>query len=142
MNILNILLEGYKYIINILNRNKYKLNVAVDRALFDSVTEFFDLPEDSLLPVLEDIYCEKDLKELKRSAVQYDKNESTDLLKDFMNFENKGVAVLMWPEGPPSKSNYWMPDDMMTQNGMFIRDQLRFKKEYQKFVDKIRDNFF
>ena len=109
----------------------------MDRALYDSVTEFFDLPDESLLPVLEDIYCEKDLKELKKSAVKYDKNEPVDLLRDFMQFENKGIAVLMWPEGPPSKSNYWMPDDIMTQNGMFIRDQLRFKKDYQKFVDKM-----
>ena len=40
-------------------RNKHKLNVAVDRNLLNSVTEFFDFPQESILPVLEDIYCQE-----------------------------------------------------------------------------------
>ena len=58
--------------------------------------------------------------------------------RDLLSFENK--AVLVWPEGPEEKSAYWIPEDIFSWSGNFIRSQLQFKKDYQRFVDKLLRN--
>ena len=66
-------------------------------------------------------------------------NKGPNLLEDhFIDFQSKGIVVHMWPEGrksgkkifriklmffagPPSKSTYWVPEDLMNQHASFIR---------------------
>ena len=111
--------------------------MAVDKSIHDSVTEFFDIPQESILPILEDIYCEADLKQMKKHMTRYANQESFTFKKDFLEMKNKGLVVNMWPEGPPSESTYWIPEDILTNNSNFIRKQMRFKPEYKRFANKI-----
>ena len=117
-------------------RKNLNLKVAVDKELMDTVIKYFDIPGESILPVLEDIYCEKDLEKLKNHMVPYKRNEphGSGLEKDFLALKSKGFVIEMWPEGPPEESTYWIPEKLMTYNGIFIRNLLTFKPEYKKFA--------
>ena len=77
---------------------------------------------------------QEDLERLKRYAVKYGRNSPTAMEKDLLSFENK--AVLVWPEDTEEKSAYWIPEDIFSWSGNFIRSQLQFKNDYQRFVDK------
>jgi len=125
------------YIILVIMRKDYDLDVAVDRSLHESVTEFFDIPQESILPVLEENFCEADLINMKKHMTRYANQESFTFKKDFLEMKNKGLVVNMWPEGPPSESTYWIPEDILTENSNFIRKQMKFKSEYKRFADKV-----
>ena len=118
-------------------RKDYGLDVAVDRSLHESVTEFFDIPQESILPVLEEVFCASDLIQMKKNMIRYANQESFTFKKDFVEMKNKGLVVNMWPEGPPSESTYWIPEDILTENSKFIRNQLNFKSEYKRFADRV-----
>ena len=113
------------------------MDVAVDKSLHDSVTEFFDLPQESILPVLEEVFCEADLTQMRKHMTRYANQESFTLRRDFLEMKSKGLVVNMWPEGPPKESTYWIPEDLMSENGNFIRKQYVFKPEYRRFATKI-----
>ena len=117
-------------------RKTQNIEVAVDKELMNTVVKYFDIPDESILPVLEDVYCEKDLEKMKKYMVPYKKNEpnGNGIEKDFVALKGKGLLVEMWPEGPPEESTYWIPEKLMTDNGIFIRNLLTFKPEYAKFV--------
>ena len=113
------------------------MDVAVDKAIHDSVTEFFDIPQESVLPVLEEIYCEADLTQMKKHMTRYANQEPFTFKKDFLEMKNKGLVVNMWPEGPPEESTYWIPEDILTKQSTFVRKQMIFKPEYKRFSNKI-----
>ena len=46
---------------NLFLRNKFGYNVGIDLSLHRTMTEYFDLPSGSVLPVLEQEYCEVEL---------------------------------------------------------------------------------
>ena len=46
---------------NLSLRNKFGYNVGIDLSLHRTMTEYFDLPSGSVLPVLEQEYCEVEL---------------------------------------------------------------------------------
>ena len=52
------------------------MDVAVDKSIHHSVTEFFDIPPESILPVLEEIYCEANLEQMKKHMIRYENQES------------------------------------------------------------------
>ena len=109
----------------------------MDKAIHDSVTEFFDIPQESVLPVLEEIYCEADLTQMKKHMTRYANQEPFTFKKDFLEMKNKGLVVNMWPEGPPEESTYWIPEDILTKHSTFMRKQMIFKPEYKRFANKI-----
>ena len=54
---------------------KLGYDVGVDRVLHKTMITYFDIPKH--LPVLEDVYCEEDLREIKKHMMDYqntDKN--------------------------------------------------------------------
>ena len=75
------------------------MNVMVDRQCFDSVTKYFDLPESSLLPVVEDVFCEEDLEKIKRHMIDYTNKERNLLEEHFLELQSKGKVINMWPDG-------------------------------------------
>ena len=109
----------------------------MDKSIHDSVTEFFDLPQESVLPVLEEIYCEADLIKMKKHMTRYANQESFTFKKDFLEMKNKGLVVNMWPEGTAEESTYWIPEDILSKHSTFMRKQMIFKPEYKRFANKI-----
>ena len=109
----------------------------MDKSIHDSVTEFFDIPQESILPVLEEIYCEADLIQMKKHMTRYANQESFTFKKDFLEMKSKGLVVNMWPEGPAEESTYWIPEDILTKHSTFMRKQMIFKPEYKRFANKI-----
>ncbi len=71
--------------------------------------------------------------------IRYKNQESFTFKKDFLEMKSKGVVVNVWPEGPPTESTYWIPSDILTNNGNFIRKLIRFKPEYKIFANNILD---
>ena len=117
---------------------KKGLKFAVDRALHESINKYFELPKSSILPVLEDEYCERDLQNMKKNMVPYTNKNSAATEMEFMNLKDKGLVMNVWPESDiASESTYYLPEALMNSNGNVLRKQLIFKSEYRRFVQKM-----
>ena len=110
----------------------------VDRTLHNSVTEYFDIPEESQLPVLENIYCSEAVEEIKKHMVKYANKDATQMEDDIIKMKSQGQMINIWPESSSEEeSTFWIPEKLMNSHGAFMRKQLSFKSEYQKFANKI-----
>ena len=61
MDVNFIITSRYFMDANLFLRNKFGYNVGIDLSLHRTMTEYFDLPSGSVLPVLEQEYCEVEL---------------------------------------------------------------------------------
>ena len=107
-------------------QKKHGLNVMVDKASHDSVTEFFALPSQSLLPVVEEHFCPSALQNLKQHMKDFTKN-SPDHLESSLISLAQGQVVNLWPEGPLETANYWVPDNLIREFGPWIKQLFQFK---------------
>ena len=107
-------------------QKKHGLNVMVDKASHDSVTEFFALPSESLLPVAEEQFCPSALKKLKQHMKDFTQN-SPDRLESALVSLAHGQVVNLWPEGPLETANYWVPDNLIREYGPWIKQLFKFK---------------
>ena len=98
----------------------------VNKASHDSVTEFFALPSQSLLPVAEEQFCPSDLQRLKQHMQDFTQN-SPDQLESALVALAHGKVVNLWPEGPLETANYWVPDNLIREYGPWIRQLFQFK---------------
>lgn len=119
------------YVILLILKKKHGLNVMVDKASHDSVTEFFALPSESLLHVTEEQFCPSALKKLKQHMQNFTQN-SPDKLESALVALAQGQVVNLWPEGPLETANYWVPDNLIREYGPWIKQLFQFKPEYQK----------
>ena len=98
----------------------------VDKASHDSVTEFFALRSESLLPVAEEQFCSSALKNLKQHMHNFTQN-SPDKLESALVSLAQGQVVNLWPEGPLETANYWVPDNLIREYGPWIKQLFQFK---------------
>ena len=98
----------------------------VDKASHDSVTEFFSLPSESLLPVVEDHFCPSALNKLKQHMRDFTQN-SPDQLESALVSMNIGQVVNLWPEGPLETAHYWVPDNLVREFGPWMKQLFQFK---------------
>ena len=124
---------------NLFLRNKFGYNVGIDLSLHRTMTEYFDLPGGSMLPVLEQEYCEADLRRMKQHMVEYSNTEQNLVTGDFESLNKRNVVIDMWPESSREgrRNVYWVPEDMMRENAGFIRENLVFKPEYRSYAADI-----
>ena len=118
-------------------RKKHNINVMVDKTLSDSITKYFDIPEESQLPILEHVYCPHSVELIKKNMIKYTNKDSSVMEDDFLKLSSQGIVVHMWPEASTDEEGtFWLPENLMTEYGQFMRRQLRFKPEYSKFSQK------
>ena len=101
------------------------------------MTAYFEIPPESIVPVLEEVYCDEDLENMKRHAVPYVNTESNLMKDNFEILNSKNAVIDIWPEGIPQQNSFWVPEELVLKNSNFIRSQLVFKSEYQKYVNKV-----
>ena len=105
------------------------------------------------LVVFEEEFCDGDQERIKRHMIDYSNKGQNIMEEHFLELQSKGIVVNMWPEGtshlppllcykdisvraswvvistpdsgPPSKSTYWVPEDLMNNHAAFIRSWLR-----------------
>ena len=106
-------------------------------SLHSTMTAYFDIPKESTIPVLEHVYCEADLENIKRHSLPYVNTESNLVKDNFESLNAKNAVIDVWPEGLPQRNSFWIPEDLVQRNANFIRNQLIFKSDYQHYVDKV-----
>ena len=116
---------------------KHGYNVAVDLSLHSTMSAYFEIPQESIVPVSEEVYCEKDLENMKRHSVPYVNTESNLVKDNFEMLNSKNAVIDVWPEGIPQQNSFWVPEELVQKNANFIRNQLVFKRKYQQYVDKV-----
>ena len=104
------------YAILLIMRRKHGLEVLVDQKLLDSVTQYFSLPASALLPVAEQTFCPAALQRLLAALQPFTDNRPARLESGLLALR-QGQALLLWPEGPPEVSSYWVPDYLLRWAG-------------------------
>ena len=87
--------------------------------------------------MLEEYFCAPDLARLKNHLTNYTDNDPQKTEQQILAYRDQGKVVNLWPEGPEEKSSYWVPDQMLTQYGTFIRSEFVFRPEYREYVDNM-----
>lgn len=78
--------------------HQFGYKVAVDQILHNTITEFFEISDTELLPVLENVYCQPSLELMKRHMIDYRNTEKTLVRNDFAALNGKNVVINIWPE--------------------------------------------
>ena len=98
--------------------------------------EYFEISQDDMLPVLEQVYCENSLDLMKQHLINYQNTEKNLVTSDFDNLNKLGAVINMYPEHL-GRNSYWVPEELLRKNTKFIRDILTFKKQYQTYANKV-----
>ena len=77
------------YIVLMILHHKFGFNVAVDQILHNTITEFFDISDNDVLPVLETVYCPPSLELMKQNMIDYRNTEKTLVRNNDASFRIK-----------------------------------------------------
>ena len=125
------------YMMMLVFQEKHGFDVMVDKGIKNWIEKFFVLPNSDRIPVLETYFCAESLEKIKRSMLNYTKNDPNLTEGELLEMKNRGIVVNLWPEGSEEEASYWVPDSILVSYGSMIRNEFIFKPEYQEYVDKM-----
>lgn len=117
---------------------KHNLNIVIDKNTFKSLDKYFLLPSLNEFEILEDSYCENDIKNMKKYMEPYTENnkEPQKLEGDLVRMRH-GRVVNVFPEGTLDKASYWIPDKLVAGFSNVLRREFRFKEEFTKYAQDL-----